>query len=307
MPTATARLTGFGSGAVFGGTVPAQTWKAFMRPALDGLAGARLPRARTAPTSGPGRGGRHVIRPEVRRPNERIRPRPAVRLRRAVHQDHPAHRSTTTDHVAAIHHTTAARLVAPPRRRRRAVHDRTRRHPWRPAGRPGLLPGDLPDPPAGGLQSELPAAPVEPEPIGPDPGQATGQTVALADEPAAGQAADRASGQTVDQAKPKGRERRSEWRRTEKARRYAARNSVRFPIFTRSVLLWMLIFALVGMAFGASGAFWWAHFNTQVSELRHRHPGLRDPLAVGIGRHREAEERRHRPRSTPPWSRSRTP
>jgi S1-C subfamily serine protease len=67
---------------------------------------------------------------------------------------------------------------------------------------------------------------------------------------------------------PKGRDRRSEWRRTEKARRYAARNSVRFPIFTRSVLLWMLIFALVGMAFGASGAFWWAHFNTQVSELR---------------------------------------
>jgi S1-C subfamily serine protease len=68
--------------------------------------------------------------------------------------------------------------------------------------------------------------------------------------------------------KPPGRQRRSEWRRTEKARRYAARNSVRFPIFTRSVLLWMLIFALVGVAFGASGAFWWAHFNTQVSELR---------------------------------------
>jgi S1-C subfamily serine protease len=69
-------------------------------------------------------------------------------------------------------------------------------------------------------------------------------------------------------SKPGGRQRRSEWRRTEKARRYAARNSVRFPIFTRSVLLWMLIFALVGVAFGASGAFWWAHFNTQVSELR---------------------------------------
>jgi len=43
---------------------------------------------------------------------------------------------------------------------------------------------------------------------------------------------------------------------------------VRFPIFTRSVLLWMLIFALVGVAFGASGAFWWAHFNTQISQLR---------------------------------------
>ena len=64
------------------------------------------------------------------------------------------------------------------------------------------------------------------------------------------------------------RQRRSEWRRAEKARRYAARNSVRFPIFTRSVLLWMLIFALTGLAFGASGAFWWANFNSQVSQLR---------------------------------------
>jgi penicillin-binding protein 1A len=30
-------LVGFGSGPVFGGTVPANTWKAFMKPALDGL------------------------------------------------------------------------------------------------------------------------------------------------------------------------------------------------------------------------------------------------------------------------------
>ncbi len=64
------------------------------------------------------------------------------------------------------------------------------------------------------------------------------------------------------------RQRRSEWRRSERARRYAARNSVRFPIFTRSVLLWLLIFALTGLAFGASGAFWWANFNSQVSQLR---------------------------------------
>ena len=64
------------------------------------------------------------------------------------------------------------------------------------------------------------------------------------------------------------RQRRSEWRRAEKARRYAARNSVRFPIFTRSILLWLLIFALTGVAFGASGAFWWANFNSQVSDLR---------------------------------------
>ncbi len=61
---------------------------------------------------------------------------------------------------------------------------------------------------------------------------------------------------------------RKEWRTTERARRYAARRSVRFPIFTRAVLLWVLIFALVGVAFGASGAFWWAHFNTQIAQLR---------------------------------------
>jgi S1-C subfamily serine protease len=71
-----------------------------------------------------------------------------------------------------------------------------------------------------------------------------------------------------DGSTPTRRQRRSEWRRTEKARRYAARNSVRFPIFTRSVLLWMLIFAFTGLAFGASGAFWWANFNSQVSQLR---------------------------------------
>lgn len=64
------------------------------------------------------------------------------------------------------------------------------------------------------------------------------------------------------------RSRHQEWRRTEKARRAAARKSVRFPIFTRAVLLWMLIFALVGVAFGASGAFWWANFNSQVSDLK---------------------------------------
>lgn len=66
----------------------------------------------------------------------------------------------------------------------------------------------------------------------------------------------------------RGTRRRAEWRRTERARRYAARKSVRFPIFTRSILLWMLIFAITGIAFGASGAFWWANFNSQVSDLR---------------------------------------
>lgn len=63
-------------------------------------------------------------------------------------------------------------------------------------------------------------------------------------------------------------QKRKEWRQVERARRYAARKSVRFPIFTRSVLLWTFLFALVGLAFGASGAFWWANFNTQVAQLR---------------------------------------
>ncbi|MFN8038247.1 MAG: hypothetical protein U0Q07_03455, partial [Acidimicrobiales bacterium] len=80
-------------------------------------------------------------------------------------------------------------------------------------------------------------------------------------EPAAGEA--RGPGRLRSRSQT-----RKEWRTTERARRYAARRSVRFPIFTRAVLLWVLIFALVGLAFGASGAFWWAHFNTQISQLR---------------------------------------
>ncbi|MCU0269466.1 MAG: serine protease [Acidimicrobiales bacterium] len=69
---------------------------------------------------------------------------------------------------------------------------------------------------------------------------------------------------------------RREWRQSDRARRYAARRSVRFPIFTRSVVLWCLLFALVGMAFGASGAFWWANFNTQVAELREDTEGFEE-------------------------------
>src|SRR4051812_32276768 len=111
----------------------------------------------------------------------------------------------------------------------------------------------LPPPPASDPEPSI--APVPPE----------------ADPPPATEAAGVAPvGGATDGEGPRrsGRQRRSEWRRTEKARRYAARNSVRFPIFTRSVLLWLMIFALVGLAFGASGAFWWAHFNTQISQLR---------------------------------------
>ncbi len=62
--------------------------------------------------------------------------------------------------------------------------------------------------------------------------------------------------------------RRARWRKAEKEQRRQARESVRYPVFTRSVLVWMLIFALTGVAFGASGAFWWASFDSQISDLR---------------------------------------
>jgi S1-C subfamily serine protease len=64
------------------------------------------------------------------------------------------------------------------------------------------------------------------------------------------------------------RARRREWRETEKQRRVAAKGQVRFPIFTRSVLVWMFIFLVAGVAFGASGAFWWSQFNSEVDEIR---------------------------------------
>jgi S1-C subfamily serine protease len=75
-------------------------------------------------------------------------------------------------------------------------------------------------------------------------------------------------GGTAPLRKKSRHQKRKEWRQTERARRYAARRSVRFPIFTRSVLLWMLLFAMMGAAFGGSGAFFWAHFNTEIAELR---------------------------------------
>ena len=81
---------------------------------------------------------------------------------------------------------------------------------------------------------------------------------------------DEATGEPGPSAEPRRKrsEVRKEWATTERARRYASRRSVRFPIFTRSVVLWLMLFALFGVAFGVSGAFWWAHFNTQVNELR---------------------------------------
>jgi cell division protein FtsB len=63
-------------------------------------------------------------------------------------------------------------------------------------------------------------------------------------------------------------QRRREWRRVERTRRHAARHSVRFPIFTRSILLWMILFSLTGMAAGGTAAVFWTHFNTQIAQLR---------------------------------------
>lgn len=67
---------------------------------------------------------------------------------------------------------------------------------------------------------------------------------------------------------PGRRERHKTWRQTEKARRSEARHQVRFPIFTRSVLVWMFIFMVAGLAFGGSAAFWWSQFNADVDEIR---------------------------------------
>lgn len=76
-------------------------------------------------------------------------------------------------------------------------------------------------------------------------------------------------------ARPGWRERRRarkvdarEARAQERGRRAEARGQVRFPILTRSILVWMFIFLLGGLAFGASAAFWWSHFSQEVDALR---------------------------------------
>jgi hypothetical protein len=88
----------------------------------------------------------------------------------------------------------------------------------------------------------------EPPPAGPSPGP-------VREEPRPGYLVSR-------------HRRRKEWRRVERARRYAARRSVRFPIFTRSILLWMLVFALMGTSAGGTAAVFWTHFNTEIADLR---------------------------------------
>lgn len=79
------------------------------------------------------------------------------------------------------------------------------------------------------------------------------------------------------------RQRRAEWRQAEKGRRKEARNSVRYPIITRSILLWWMIFAVAGLAFGATGAFWWANFDSQVTELRRDTEGFEQQSAEAQG------------------------
>ena len=61
-------LTGFGSGRVFGGTVPAATWKAFMKPALDGQPVLDFPTPGPLPVGGAGVPGSELD-PNFRKPN----------------------------------------------------------------------------------------------------------------------------------------------------------------------------------------------------------------------------------------------
>ncbi len=66
-------LKGFGTGPVFGGTVPAQIWKAFMTPALEGQPALDFPVPGPLPPPGAGFGDAAIL-PDVRRPNERSVP-----------------------------------------------------------------------------------------------------------------------------------------------------------------------------------------------------------------------------------------
>ncbi|GIU85029.1 MAG: hypothetical protein KatS3mg008_1804 [Acidimicrobiales bacterium] len=63
------------------------------------------------------------------------------------------------------------------------------------------------------------------------------------------------------------RERRRLWRQAERERRRAARRAVRYPVITRSILIWWLIFALVGATGGGTAAWVWANFNERVDRL----------------------------------------
>jgi S1-C subfamily serine protease len=102
-----------------------------------------------------------------------------------------------------------------------------------------------------------PAAPtpvVDPTPAGPMPGEAA--------------PGDALPGEAAGDEPVGRRARRRAWKATEKQRRADATHQVRFPIFTRSVLVWMFIFMVAGLAFGASAAFWWSQFNSEVDAIR---------------------------------------
>ena len=62
------QLTGFGSGRVFGGTVPAQAWKAFMRAALEGQPVLDFPKPGPLPVGGVQEAG-GLLDPAARRPH----------------------------------------------------------------------------------------------------------------------------------------------------------------------------------------------------------------------------------------------
>lgn len=67
---------------------------------------------------------------------------------------------------------------------------------------------------------------------------------------------------------------RKAWRSTERQRRREAKKSVRFPIITRSIMLWWLIFALLGLVGGGVAAYVWSDFNAEVASLQAENAGL---------------------------------
>jgi len=81
-----------------------------------------------------------------------------------------------------------------------------------------------------------------------------------------------------DGADLKGWRKRRTWRRTERARRKEAKKSVRFPIITRSILVWWLIFALVGLSSGLTAAYFWTHFNDEIRNLKEENANLQETI-----------------------------
>jgi S1-C subfamily serine protease len=70
------------------------------------------------------------------------------------------------------------------------------------------------------------------------------------------------------------RDKRKAWRATERRRRKEAKKAVRFPIVTRSIMLWWLIFALLGLVGGGVAAYFWSDFNAEVTALKAENASL---------------------------------